>query len=61
MSSEILGYGAKVCVGGKSGKQPKPETREQVIARNSFPGPDQNRHIDKFLAEMKKNETNDTN
>lgn len=61
MSSEMLGYGAKVCVGGKSGRQPKTETREQVIARNSFPGPDQNRHIDKFLAEMKKNETNVTN
>lgn len=45
-----------VSVGGKSGKQPKPETREQVIARNSFPGPDQNRYIDKFLAEQKKNE-----
>lgn len=46
-------YGT-VHVGGKSGRQPKTETREQVIARNSFPGPDQNRHIDKFLAEMKK-------
>lgn len=56
MSSEMLGCGVKVCVGGKSGKQPEPETREQVIARNSFPGPDQNRHIDKFLAEQKKNE-----
>ena len=56
MSYEMLNYGAKVCVGGKSGKQPKPETREQVIARNSFPGPDQNRYIDKFLAEQKKNE-----
>lgn len=56
MSNEMLGYGAKVCVGGKSGRQPKPETREQVIARNSFPGPDQNRYIDKFLAEQKKNE-----
>lgn len=61
MSNEMLGYGAKVCVGGKGGRQPKPETREQVIARNSFPGPDQNRYIDKFLAEMKKNETNDNN
>lgn len=61
MSYEMLNYGAKVCVGRKSGKQPKQETREQVIARNSFPGPDQNRYIDKFLAEMKKNETNDTN
>lgn len=48
-------YGT-VHVGGKSGKQPNQETREQVIARNSFPGPDQNRHIDKFLAEQKKNE-----
>lgn len=56
MSNEMLGYGAKVRVGGKSGKKPKPETREQVIARNSFPGPDQNRYIDKFLAEQKKNE-----
>lgn len=56
MSNEMLGYGAKVCVGGKSGRQTKQETREQVIARNSFPGPDQNRYIDKFLAEMKKNE-----
>ena len=53
-------YGT-VHVGGKSGRQPKTETREQVIARNSFPGPDQNRYIDKFLAEQKKNETNDTN
>lgn len=56
MSNEMFGCGAKVCVGDKSGKQPKPETREQVIARNSFPGPDQNRYIDKFLAERKKNE-----
>lgn len=54
MSHEMLNYGAKVRVGGKSGKQPKPEAREQVIARNSFPGPDQNRYIDKFLAEQKK-------
>lgn len=54
MSNEMLGYGAKVFVGGKSGKQPKSETREQVIARNSSPGPDQNRYIDKFLAEQKK-------
>lgn len=54
MSNEMLGYGAKVCVGGKGGRQPKPETREQVIARNSFPGPDKNRYIDKFLAEQKK-------
>ena len=61
MSHEMLGYGAKVRVGGKSERQPKPETREQVIARNSFPGPDQNRYIDKFLAEQKKNETNDHN
>lgn len=53
MSYEMLNYGAKVCVGGKSGRQQKPETREQVIARNSIPGPDQNRHIDKFLAEIK--------
>lgn len=58
MSNEMLGYGAKVCVGGKSGRQPKPETREQVISRNSFPGPDQNPYIDKFLAEQKKNEAN---
>lgn len=56
MSYEMPEYGARVHVGGKSGRQPKQETREQVIARNSFPGPDQNRHIDKFLAEMKKNE-----
>jgi hypothetical protein len=56
MSYEMVNYGAKVRVGGKSGRQPKTETREQVIARNSFPGPDQNRYIDKFLAEMKKNE-----
>ena len=61
MSHEMPGYGAKVCVGGKSGRPAKPETREQVIARNSFPGPDQNRYIDKFLAEQKKNETNDHN
>lgn len=61
MSHEMMGYGAKVCVGGKSGRQTKQETREKVIARNSFPGPDQNRYIDKFLAEQKKNEANDTN
>ena len=40
---------------GKMIKPSKPETREQIISRNSFPGPDQNRHIDKFLAEQKKN------
>ena len=61
MSYEMPEYGARVRVGGKSGRKTKPETREQVIARNSFPGPDQNRYIDKFLAEQKKNETNDTN
>lgn len=54
MSHEMLNYGARVRVGGKSGRKTKPETREQVIARNSFPGPDQNRYIDKFLAEQKK-------
>ena len=32
---------------------PKQETREQIIARNSFPWPDHNRHIDKFLNEQK--------
>lgn len=46
-------YGT-VHVGGKRTRPTKPETREQIIARNSFPGPDQNRHIDKFLAEQKK-------
>lgn len=56
MSYEMPEYGARVHVGGKSGRQTKQETREQVIARNSFPGPDQNRYIDKFLAEQKKNE-----
>lgn len=45
---------SKVLVGGKCNRPTKPETREQVIARNSFPGPDHNRHIDKFLAEQKK-------
>lgn len=54
MSYEMPEYGARVAVGGKSGRPAKQETREQVIARNSFPGPDQNRHIDKFLAEQKK-------
>lgn len=53
MSYEMMDYGARVHVGGKRIRQTKPETREQVIARNSFPGPDQNRHIDKFLAEIK--------
>ena len=48
-----IDYGA-IIVGGKCNGPNKPETREQVIARNSFPGPDQNRHIDKFLAEQKK-------
>lgn len=61
MSYEMPDYGARVSVGGKSGRPAKQETREQVIARNSFPGPDKNRYIDKFLAEQKKNETNDTN
>ena len=55
MTGEFAVY-TSVAVGGKSGRQAKPETREQVIARNSFPGPDQNRYIDKFLAEQKKNE-----
>lgn len=55
MAGEFAVY-TSVAVGGKSGRKTKQETREQVIARNSFPGPDQNRHIDKFLAEQKKNE-----
>ena len=46
-------YGT-IHVGGKRVRSTKQETREQIIARNSFPGPDQNRHIDKFLAEQKK-------
>ena len=54
MSNEMPEYGARVSVGGKSGRPAKQETREQVIARNSFPGPDQNRYIDKFLSEQKK-------
>ena len=53
MAGEFSVY-TSVAVGGKSGRQTKQETREQVIARNSFPGPDQNRHIDKFLKEQKK-------
>ena len=54
MSYDMMDYGTRVHVGGKRIRPTKPETREQVIARNSFPGPDHNRHIDKFLAEMKK-------
>lgn len=54
MGSEVDFLNTKVIVGGKRIRQTKPETREQVIARNSFPGPDQNRHIDKFLKEQKK-------
>jgi len=53
MAGEFAVY-TSVAVGGKRNRPAKPETREQVIARNSFPGPDQNRHIDKFLAEQKK-------
>ena len=53
MSYEMMDYGARVHVGGKRSRPAKPETREQVIARNSFPGPNQNRHIDKFLAEIR--------
>ena len=56
MGREVDFLKAKVIVGGKRFRPTKPETREQVIARNSFPGPDHNRHIDKFLAEQKKNE-----
>ena len=55
MAGEFEVY-KSVAVGGKCTRPTKPETREQVIARNSFPGPDQNRYIDKFLAEQKKNE-----
>ena len=55
MAGEFAVY-KSVAVGDKSGRKTKQETREQVIARNSFPGPDQNRYIDKFLAEQKKNE-----
>lgn len=55
MSYEMMDYGARVRVGGKRSRPTKPETREQIIASNSSPGPDQNRHIDKFLAEQKKN------
>lgn len=51
MSYEMMDYGARVHVGGKRTRPTKPETREQVIARNSFPGPEQNRHIDKFMKE----------
>ena len=54
MSYEMMDYGARVHVGGKRIRPKKHETREQVIARNSFPRPDRNRHIDKFLAEQKK-------
>lgn len=54
MSYEMMDYGARVHAGGKRSRPAKPETREQIIARNSFPGPDHNRHIDKFLAEHKK-------
>lgn len=54
MSYEMMDYGAGVRVGGKRTSPTKPETREQIIARNSFPGPDHNRHIDKFLKEQKK-------
>lgn len=53
MAGEFAVY-TSVAVGGKHTRPAKPETREQVIARNSFPGPDQNRHIDKFLSEQKK-------
>lgn len=52
MAGEFAVY-TSVAVGGKRNRPSKPETREQVIARNSFPGPDQNRHIDKFLAEIR--------
>ena len=55
MSYEMMDYGARVHVGGKRSRPTKPETHEQVIARNSFPGPDKNCHIDKFLEEQKKN------
>lgn len=46
-------YGT-VHVGGKRNRPAPQESREQIIARNSFPGPDHNRHIDKFLKEQKK-------
>lgn len=54
MSHEMMDYGAIVHVGGKRTRPTNPETREQIIARNSFPGHDQNRHIDKFLAEIRR-------
>lgn len=38
MSYEMMDCGARVHVGGKRSRQTKQETREQVIARNSFPG-----------------------
>lgn len=53
MAGEFAVY-TSVAVGGKRIRPTKPETRAQVIAQNSFPGPDKNRHIDKFLAEQKK-------
>lgn len=53
MSGEFAVF-TSVAVGGERTRQTKPETREQIISRNSFPGPDQNRHIDKFLKEQKK-------
>ena len=56
MAGEFAVY-TSVAVGGKRTRPTKPETREQIIARNSFPGPDQNRHIDKFLAEIRAGRT----
>lgn len=31
-------------------------SREELLKRNSFPGPDQNRHIDRFLREYKEDQ-----
>jgi hypothetical protein len=34
-------------------KQPPMPSREELLARNSFPGPDSNRHLDRILEKRK--------
>ncbi len=38
---------------GRKAEKPMP-SREELLARKSFPGPDQNRHLDKMLGKLKK-------
>lgn len=52
MAGEFAVY-TSVAVGGKRTRPTKKETREQIIARNSFPSVNDNKYLDKILKEIK--------